>query len=82
MRDALAHNRREYCHYAKKSDGRCHLCPLYDIENIRGHHSKWGKKKAHLRFYRTGQGAKKPKRYHAYTWYQHRGNYNYDCITV
>lgn len=52
----LAHNHVEYVRYSRMEAGNCLYCPPNHGENLRGEHSKWGKKKAMKHYYATGKG--------------------------
>lgn len=58
-----ANNNREYILYSRLACGDCTFCPRHDGENMRGEHSKWGKKKAMRRFYTQGKHRTAPKEY-------------------
>lgn len=57
----LANNNREFILLSRLGCGDCTFCPRHDGENIRGEHSKYGKKKAMRRFYTQGAMRKAPK---------------------
>lgn len=82
IRLSLEDTQKSYKIRIKYHNGDCNFCPFHDIENMRGSHSKYGKKKAAKSFYRTGKGRKPPKRYEAHTWYQNLGNYTYKVSSV
>lgn len=82
VRLSLDDTQKSYKVKIKYYNGDCNFCPFHDIENMRGSHSKHGKKKAAKRFYATGKGCKTPKRYNTHTWYQHLGNYTYKILSV
>lgn len=73
----LAHNNREYILFSRQQAGDCTFCPRHDGENIRGNHSKWGKKRAAKRCYVTGRGRKPPKVYRVGYTYK---NYGIDIV--
>lgn len=50
-----AHNNREFVRLSRLSCDFCTLCPANDIENLRGSHSVWGRKRAARREYTTGK---------------------------
>lgn len=66
-------NSRVYKLQKRTEDTFCSYCPYHDIENRKGHHSRYGRKKAMKTFYSTGKGRKKPSRFYAYTWFHHWG---------
>ena len=68
----LAHNNREYILLSRLGTGDCLWCPRHDGENMRGEHSKYGKKKAMRRFYTKGKKRKAPKVYR--TGYTYKDN--------
>lgn len=82
VRLSLEDTSQTYKRRLKEYNGDCSYCPYHDIENCRGSHSKYGKKKAAKSFYATGKGRKKPRRYEAHTWYQNLGNYTYKVLSV
>lgn len=82
VRISLEDNSRTYKLRARGVNTFCSYCPYHDVENIKGSHSKYGKKKATKSFYVTGKGRKTPKKYEAYTWYQNLGNYTYKVLSV
>lgn len=68
-----AHNNREYILFSRLAAGDCTFCPRHDGENIRGSHSKWGKKRAAKCQYATGNGRKAPKNYRDHFSYKNAG---------
>ena len=69
-----AHNNREYILFSRIGSGDCLFCPRHDGENMRGEHSKWGKKRAPRRAYTQGRGRKAPK--------NHRRGYTYQSLGI
>lgn len=68
---------REYILFSRQQAGDCTFCPRHDGENMRGKHSKWGKKRAMRTWYTTGKGRKAPKTFR--TGYTYK-NYGIDVI--
>ena len=68
-----AHNNKEYILYSRIASGDCTYCPRHDGENIRGHHSKWGKKKAMRRVYTQCKYRTAPKVYRVGYTYKDAG---------
>lgn len=74
-REALTN--REYILFSRLQAGDCTFCPRHDGENIRGEHSKWGKKRAAKCCYVTGKSRKPPKTYRVGYTYK---NYGIDIV--
>jgi len=68
-----AHNNREYILFSRLGSGDCLYCPRHDGENMRGEHSRWGKKRAPRREYTTGKARSAPKSYRRGYTYQSAG---------
>lgn len=68
-----AHNSREYILLSRMGSGECLYCPRHDGENMRGEHSKYGKKRAPRRAYTQGKGRKAPSHYRRGYTYQSSG---------
>lgn len=51
-----AHNNREWVIISRRHSDCCTWCPANAGENLRGSHSRWGRKRAIKRWYATGKG--------------------------
>lgn len=69
----LANNNKEYILYSRLACGDCLYCPRHDGENMRGEHSKYGKKKAMRRAYTQKKYRKAPKVYRTGYTYKDAG---------
>lgn len=83
VRVSLTDTNKTYVRRKKLKTVFCTYCPYHGGENItRRGHSQWGKKKAAKKFYASGKGRKKPKRYYKDIWYQNLGDYTYKVLSV